>query len=145
MLYRYSDSYFEDCFHPIPRKRSRSWGRHPPGQPQQQCLPPPPRLGNSNKLDSEKTKVNANPLPACTPLNRLNHASSPCHWGNSSLRSRLLKAMVNGIKNTVTNLDTLPIHVPDAHKHRHHVRHALSPAVSHTYADQRQTPPPPPL
>ena len=58
----------------------------------------PLRLGDSNRLDSAKTKVSANPLPPCTPLNRLNPASSLCHGGNSSPKSQLLKAMGMGLK-----------------------------------------------
>ena len=74
----------------------------------------PPRLGDRNKLGSGKSHVSANPLPPLSALTWLNPASSPCHGGNSSRRVKHLMGMENGIKNTTTDLDTPPTHVPYA-------------------------------
>ena len=69
-------------------------------------------------------------------------AYTPCHGGNSSQQSQHLGGMVSGTKNTVSYLDTPPTQLVDAHQHSFHVQCAMSPAVSHTYTNQRPLPAP---
>ena len=94
----------------------------------------------ANKLRTQSlAALRAAKLQAATslPPPGLTLRPTPCHVGNSNQRSQHLRGMVSGIKSTVSYLDTPPTQLANAHQHSLHVQRATSPAVSHTYADQR--------
>ena len=80
--------------------------------PQQQCCPP--CLSDGNKLGSGKSQVSANPYHQ--PLPSPGSTVPPPHvmGATAARRSQHLMGLENGIKNTVTVLDTPLTHIPDA-------------------------------